>query len=162
MVAPNKLSLTSKDFLVIWSPIYYKKAFLNEKIGQKKKRKWIFLFCVFRVEQWSNFVSFSACWFWRWYVSSLCIIAWRILSFPVCWLLKEAAVHLMRWTFTSCLKGFFSLSQMEESSKMPDNHLTSAAAFVEGGIQDACDDACSICLESFCDSDPSTVCKMFM
>lgn len=40
---------------------------------------------------------------------------------------------------------------------MPDNHLTSAAAFVEGGIQDACDDACSICLESFCDSDPSTV-----
>lgn len=57
---------------------------------------------------------------------------------------------------------FFSLSQMEESSKMPDNHLTSAAAFVEGGIQDACDDACSICLESFCDSDPSTVCKMFM
>ncbi|XP_027339809.1 E3 ubiquitin-protein ligase RHF2A [Abrus precatorius] len=36
-------------------------------------------------------------------------------------------------------------------------HLTSAAAFVEGGIQDACDDACSICLEAFCDSDPSTV-----
>ncbi|KAL6340590.1 hypothetical protein AAG906_010498 [Vitis piasezkii] len=36
-------------------------------------------------------------------------------------------------------------------------HLTSAAAFVEGGIQEACDDACSICLEAFCDSDPSTV-----
>nr|KJB21693.1 hypothetical protein B456_004G011800 [Gossypium raimondii] len=36
-------------------------------------------------------------------------------------------------------------------------HLTSAAAFVEGGIQDACDDACSICLEAFCESDPSTV-----
>ncbi|KAK8641316.1 hypothetical protein V6N13_010729 [Hibiscus sabdariffa] len=36
-------------------------------------------------------------------------------------------------------------------------HLTSAAAFVKGGIQDACDDACSICLEEFCDSDPSTV-----
>ncbi|KAE8676431.1 E3 ubiquitin-protein ligase RHF2A [Hibiscus syriacus] len=35
--------------------------------------------------------------------------------------------------------------------------LTSAAAFVEGGIQDACDDACSICLEAFCESDPSTV-----
>ncbi|KAE8677966.1 E3 ubiquitin-protein ligase RHF2A [Hibiscus syriacus] len=35
--------------------------------------------------------------------------------------------------------------------------LTSAAAFVEGGIQDACDDACSICLEVFCESDPSTV-----
>ncbi|KAL1204244.1 E3 ubiquitin-protein ligase RHF2A [Cardamine amara subsp. amara] len=38
-----------------------------------------------------------------------------------------------------------------------EGHLTSAAAFVEGGIQDACDDACSICLEVFCDSDPSTL-----
>ncbi|KAL5708972.1 RING-type E3 ubiquitin transferase [Ranunculus cassubicifolius] len=46
-------------------------------------------------------------------------------------------------------------SGMDETKKS-ENHLTSAAAFVEGGIQDACDDACSICLESF-DSDPSTV-----
>lgn len=45
----------------------------------------------------------------------------------------------------------------EEEGKMSEAHLTSAAAFVEGGIQDACDDACSICLEAFCDSDPSTV-----
>ncbi|KAF7823162.1 E3 ubiquitin-protein ligase RHF2A [Senna tora] len=45
---------------------------------------------------------------------------------------------------------------MEENNKS-EVHLTSAAAFVEGGIQDACDDACSICLEAFCDSDPSTV-----
>ncbi|KAK7261138.1 hypothetical protein RIF29_27442 [Crotalaria pallida] len=45
---------------------------------------------------------------------------------------------------------------MEENTKA-EAHLTSAAAFVEGGIQDACDDACSICLEAFCDSDPSTV-----
>ncbi|KAK1288332.1 E3 ubiquitin-protein ligase RHF2A [Acorus calamus] len=45
---------------------------------------------------------------------------------------------------------------MEETTKT-ESHLTSAAAFVEGGIQDACDDACSICLEAFCDSDPSTV-----
>ncbi|CAN0923370.1 E3 ubiquitin-protein ligase RHF2A [Linum grandiflorum] len=44
-----------------------------------------------------------------------------------------------------------------EDSKKPESHLTSAAAFVEGGIQDPCDDACSICLEEFCDSDPSTV-----
>ncbi|TYI18990.1 hypothetical protein ES332_A07G132700v1 [Gossypium tomentosum] len=36
-------------------------------------------------------------------------------------------------------------------------HITSAAAFVEGGIQDACEYACSICLEAFCESDPSTV-----
>ncbi|XP_059646559.1 E3 ubiquitin-protein ligase RHF2A-like isoform X2 [Cornus florida] len=41
--------------------------------------------------------------------------------------------------------------------KKTEGHLTSAAAFVEGGIQDACDDACSICLEAFCESDPSTV-----
>ncbi|KAK7337343.1 hypothetical protein VNO77_17910 [Canavalia gladiata] len=34
--------------------------------------------------------------------------------------------------------------------------MTSAAAFVEGGIQESCDDACSICLEDFCESDPST------
>ncbi|KAJ8630921.1 hypothetical protein MRB53_024244 [Persea americana] len=45
---------------------------------------------------------------------------------------------------------------MDETKKM-ETRLTSAAAFVEGGIQDACDDACSICLEAFCDSDPSTV-----
>ncbi|KAL0731597.1 hypothetical protein Bca4012_027691 [Brassica carinata] len=37
-----------------------------------------------------------------------------------------------------------------------EGHLISAAAFVQGGIQDPCDDACSICLEVFCDSDPST------
>jgi len=36
-------------------------------------------------------------------------------------------------------------------------HITSAAAFVEGGIQQPCDDACSICLEDFSESDPSTV-----
>lgn len=41
---------------------------------------------------------------------------------------------------------------------MSEDILTSAAAFVEGGIQDACDDSCSICLEEFSDSDPSTVC----
>ncbi|THU63588.1 hypothetical protein C4D60_Mb01t17400 [Musa balbisiana] len=45
---------------------------------------------------------------------------------------------------------------MEDTAKM-ESHLSSAAAFVEGGIQDACDDACSICLEVFCESDPSTV-----
>ncbi|KAK1398651.1 E3 ubiquitin-protein ligase RHF2A [Heracleum sosnowskyi] len=44
-----------------------------------------------------------------------------------------------------------------EEDKILDDHLTSAAAFVEGGIQDACDDACSICLEVFSESEPSTV-----
>ncbi|CAI8614959.1 unnamed protein product [Vicia faba] len=38
-----------------------------------------------------------------------------------------------------------------------ENHMTSAAAFVEGGVQESSDDACSICLEEFNDSDPSTV-----
>ncbi|KAJ6778561.1 ZINC FINGER RING/FYVE/PHD-TYPE [Salix koriyanagi] len=42
-------------------------------------------------------------------------------------------------------------------AKKSEVHMTSAAAFVEGGIQDSCDDACSICLEEFCESDPSTV-----
>ncbi|XP_075509554.1 E3 ubiquitin-protein ligase RHF2A-like [Primulina tabacum] len=37
------------------------------------------------------------------------------------------------------------------------SHMASAAAFVEGGIQEVCDDACSICFEAFCDSDPSSV-----
>ncbi|KAL9235397.1 hypothetical protein vseg_010156 [Gypsophila vaccaria] len=46
---------------------------------------------------------------------------------------------------------------LDESKKLEEAKLTSAAAFVEGGIQDACDDACSICLESFCESEPSTV-----
>ncbi|KAH9699348.1 E3 ubiquitin-protein ligase RHF2A [Citrus sinensis] len=46
---------------------------------------------------------------------------------------------------------------MEENKQSDDAHLTSAAAFVEGGIQDACDDACSICLEDFSESDPSTL-----
>ncbi|CAI9097548.1 OLC1v1034005C1 [Oldenlandia corymbosa var. corymbosa] len=41
--------------------------------------------------------------------------------------------------------------------KAAECHMTSPAAFVEGGVQDACDDSCSICLEAFCESDPSTV-----
>ncbi|KAG6507461.1 E3 ubiquitin-protein ligase RHF2A-like [Zingiber officinale] len=45
---------------------------------------------------------------------------------------------------------------MDVTAKM-ESHLSSAAAFVEGGILDSCDDACSICLEAFCESDPSTV-----
>uniref|UniRef100_A0A6N2MSJ4 RING-type E3 ubiquitin transferase n=1 Tax=Salix viminalis TaxID=40686 RepID=A0A6N2MSJ4_SALVM len=44
-----------------------------------------------------------------------------------------------------------------DEAKKPEVHMTSAAAFVEGGIQESCDDACSICLEDFCESDPSTV-----
>ncbi|XP_022857803.1 E3 ubiquitin-protein ligase RHF2A-like isoform X6 [Olea europaea var. sylvestris] len=36
-----------------------------------------------------------------------------------------------------------------EEVKKSENHEASAAAFVEGGIQESCDDACSICLEAF-------------
>lgn len=43
-----------------------------------------------------------------------------------------------------------------------ENHMTSAAAFVEGGIQESSDDACSICLEEFNDNDPSTVIFIFI
>ncbi|KAF9680777.1 hypothetical protein SADUNF_Sadunf06G0156800 [Salix dunnii] len=54
--------------------------------------------------------------------------------------------------------GFGVLKVLEvDEAKKPEVHLTSAAAFVEGGIQESCDDACSICLEDFCESDPSTV-----
>jgi len=52
--------------------------------------------------------------------------------------------------------GVLQVLEMDEAKK-PEVHMTSAAAFVEGGIQDSCDDACSICLEEFCESDPSTV-----
>jgi len=44
-----------------------------------------------------------------------------------------------------------------EAAKKSDDSMTSVAAFVEGGVQEACDDACSICLEDFSESDPSTV-----
>ncbi|XP_050383455.1 E3 ubiquitin-protein ligase RHF2A-like isoform X2 [Argentina anserina] len=46
-------------------------------------------------------------------------------------------------------------------AKKDESQLISAAAFVEGGIQDSCSEACSICLEDFCESDPSvlTTCK---
>lgn len=46
---------------------------------------------------------------------------------------------------------------MEEETAKMESHLSSAAAFVEGGIQDACGDSCSICLEDFTEQDPSTV-----
>ncbi|KAK4281751.1 hypothetical protein QN277_013207 [Acacia crassicarpa] len=36
-------------------------------------------------------------------------------------------------------------------------NMTSVAAFVEGGIQEACADSCSICLEDFSETNPSTV-----
>lgn len=54
-----------------------------------------------------------------------------------------------------CCEGSCYLT-MEEGTKSKD-HLISAAAFVEGGTQDACDDACSICLEAFSENDPHTV-----
>jgi hypothetical protein len=51
----------------------------------------------------------------------------------------------------------FPWGSVEEGGGAVVESMTSAAAFVEGGVQDACDDACSICLESFCDEDPATV-----
>jgi len=51
---------------------------------------------------------------------------------------------------------WYLAAEMDEKAKI-ESKLSSAAAFVEGGVQDACDDACSICLDAFCDSNPSTV-----
>lgn len=42
-------------------------------------------------------------------------------------------------------------------AKKAESQLISASAFVEGGLQDVYDEACSICLEEFCESDPSVV-----
>lgn len=44
-----------------------------------------------------------------------------------------------------------------EIAELADTHLSCAAAFVEGGIQEACEDACSICLDPFSHNDPFTV-----
>lgn len=44
-----------------------------------------------------------------------------------------------------------------EDGKSSESHLISAAAYVEAGVQDACDDACSICLEEFNENEPSSV-----
>ncbi|KAL3532196.1 hypothetical protein ACH5RR_005717 [Cinchona calisaya] len=61
--------------------------------------------------------------------------------------------------------GFWRSASQNSDSTVPDgndvkkaeSHMTSAAAFVEGGVQEACDDSCSICLEAFSENDPSTV-----
>jgi|UniRef100_A0A804Q374 hypothetical protein len=42
--------------------------------------------------------------------------------------------------------------ELDEKAKM-ESKLSSAVAFVEGDVQDAC----SICLDAFCDSNPSVV-----
>ncbi|KAK8685665.1 hypothetical protein V6N13_041664 [Hibiscus sabdariffa] len=64
----------------------------------------------------------------------------------------DSSTHLSRISKNPILE----VLGMEETQKL-DCHVTSAAAFVEGGIQDADDDSCSICLEEFSSSDPSTV-----
>ncbi|XP_073150089.1 E3 ubiquitin-protein ligase RHF2A-like isoform X3 [Henckelia pumila] len=56
------------------------------------------------------------------------------------------------WSFSSSME-VLGLDEFKNG----ESHTASAAAFVEGGIQEACDDACSICLEAFCDCDPSSV-----
>lgn len=47
-----------------------------------------------------------------------------------------------------------------EDADSSESHLMSAVAYVEAGVQDACDDACSICLEVFSEGEPSTVCSV--
>ncbi|XP_017645944.1 E3 ubiquitin-protein ligase RHF2A-like isoform X1 [Gossypium arboreum] len=64
-------------------------------------------------------------------------------------------MHLISVVSVSSVLTIYVSKDMEDTKS--EAHITSAAAFVEGGIQDACDDACSICLEAFCESDPSTV-----
>ncbi|KAL0316027.1 UNVERIFIED_CONTAM: E3 ubiquitin-protein ligase RHF2A [Sesamum radiatum] len=59
-------------------------------------------------------------------------------------------------SFLLSLSSVLKVPGMDEAKKV-ESHMTSAVAFVEGGIQESSDDSCSICLEGFCDSDPSTV-----
>lgn len=75
-----------------------------------------------------------------------------ILSGFGCWCFRPI------YYFVCVVLGFVWKIQFGmEENKVTDTHLSSAAAFVEGGVQDACDDACSICLEAFTDNDPATV-----
>ncbi|XBH87644.1 hypothetical protein VPH35_075063 [Triticum aestivum] len=64
----------------------------------------------------------------------------------------ETAIHLCgHWI--SKQRGGREGAMDKKATKM--KMLSSAAAFVEGGVQDTFDDACIICLEAFCDSEPS-------
>eukprot|EP00252_Welwitschia_mirabilis_P005268 TRINITY_DN1577_c0_g1_i1.p1 TRINITY_DN1577_c0_g1~~TRINITY_DN1577_c0_g1_i1.p1 ORF type:complete len:428 (+),score=106.83 TRINITY_DN1577_c0_g1_i1:239-1522(+) len=54
------------------------------------------------------------------------------------------------------MQGLKTFAEME-GKKAVESRMSSAAAFVEGGVQDACEDSCSICLEPFADDDPATV-----
>ncbi|KAJ1378570.1 putative E3 ubiquitin-protein ligase, partial [Sesbania bispinosa] len=73
---------------------------------------------------------------------------------------KKPIKHPTRGPF-GFLNPFSFLELIQFSMEVPEmegkteSHGTSAVAFVEGGIQEACDDACSICLEDFCESDPA-------
>ncbi|KAG7023819.1 E3 ubiquitin-protein ligase RHF2A, partial [Cucurbita argyrosperma subsp. argyrosperma] len=81
------------------------------------------------------------------------LILWAMLALYNLILVSLIPIH----STSSCACSIHMESPTMDETKKSEAHLTSAAAFVEGGIQDACDDACSICLENFCDSDPSTM-----
>jgi hypothetical protein len=60
-----------------------------------------------------------------------------------------------------CFRAVIPLQwQTDKKAKM--KSLISFATFVESGIQEACDDACNICLEVFHESDPSAVSSHFI
>ncbi|XP_073129385.1 E3 ubiquitin-protein ligase RHF2A-like isoform X5 [Henckelia pumila] len=65
---------------------------------------------------------------------------------------NSCPIYRFSWSFSSSME-VLGLDEFKNG----ESHTASAAAFVEGGIQEACDDACSICLEAFCDCDPSSV-----
>lgn len=70
-------------------------------------------------------------------------------------ILEQTIVRFLDVSNITNLKNQVEIRKFE-MEKMENQH-SSAVAFVEGGTQDACEDNCSICLEPFCNSDPSTV-----
>lgn len=89
---------------------------------------------------------FLTCWF----------LLFKFLGLFSCNLLFYIGKLILAFCIYFDLMVVLKVSEMEEVKKT-EKHLTSAVAFVEGGIQEACDDACSICLEAFSETDPSTV-----
>ncbi|KAI4348850.1 hypothetical protein L6164_009520 [Bauhinia variegata] len=90
---------------------------------------------------------------------SLSIVSYRSRS-SIPWIVNSSL--LLDGRSLTFLNLFFELSNvsvevLDMEGKNTESHMVSTTAFVEGGIQETSGDACSICLEDFGESNPSTV-----